>query len=599
MKLIYSVIVLLFFPILQVSAQVKDSLSVYARQLSDTNSINRLINYCFLHRNEFTEKCIQFSELAREKSKAIGYKAGEARSITNLGALKSITGDYAAALQHHFEALKIWEKEQFSRGIMLSNNNIGEVYGYLKNDSLQFRYLNEALKIADTYNFADGIALIKLNISLYYAAKNDFRKAVNSQLDAIILFEQQDKHNEAAVGYSNAGAYQFYLGSLDSALYYYEKAKAIGERLNDKRVLSMSFANIAEVYENTNKISAALDNYNKSIDLAKSNKFKEQLIFCYGQLAGIYQKQQNYPEAIKYIKLQQGVKDSVLNSISSKQINELQTKYETEKKEHTIQQQQFEIARKNYWIGGVLGLLLLTAVSGFYVYRSNKLNQAKKMQEAIMLQQDMATKAVIEAEENERKRIAGDLHDGIGQTMSAAKMNLSSIESRLDFKNEDDKLAFEKIVHLVDESCKEVRSVSHNMMPNALLKRGLSSAVKEFIDKIDSRVLKVNLFSEGLNERLNSNVETVLYRVIQECVNNVIKHSEANQLDISLIKDADGISVTIEDNGKGFITGAKLNSDGIGIKNILARVEYLKGTIDFDSAPGKGTLVAIHAPLSK
>ena len=121
--------------------------------------------------------------------------------------------------------------------------------------------------------------------------------------------------------------------------------------------------------------------------------------------------------------------------------------------------------------------------------------------------------------------------------------------------------------------------------------------MKEFIDKIDNRIIKINLYTEGLNERLDSNVETVLYRVIQECVNNVIKHSGATQLDISLIKDMDGISATIEDNGVGFNPQIKQPGDGIGLKNIVTRVEYLKGNVEFDSAPGRGTLVAIHVPL--
>ena len=100
----------------------------------------------------------------------------------------------------------------------------------------------------------------------------------------------------------------------------------------------------------------------------------------------------------------------------------------------------------------------------------------------------------------------------------------------------------------------------------------------------------------GLNERLDENTEIVLYRVLQECVNNVIKHSGASQLDIALIKDQDGISISIEDNGKGF-NPAELSEDaGIGLKNMKARIDYLNGTIDFDSAPGKGTLVAIHIP---
>lgn len=134
-------------------------------------------------------------------------------------------------------------------------------------------------------------------------------------------------------------------------------------------------------------------------------------------------------------------------------------------------------------------------------------------------------------------------------------------------------------------------------MPNALLKSGLASAVKEFLDKIDNRIIKISLHAEGLQQRLDSNTETVLYRVIQECVNNVIKHSGANKLDISLIKDADGISVTVEDNGRGFDTADKKKFEGIGLKNISSRVTFLKGTVDFDSSPGKGTLVAIHVPV--
>ena len=96
---------------------------------------------------------------------------------------------------------------------------------------------------------------------------------------------------------------------------------------------------------------------------------------------------------------------------------------------------------------------------------------------------------------------------------------------------------------------------------------------------------------------MDSNVETVLYRVIQECVNNVMKHANATTLDISLIRDKDGISGTIEDNGKGFDTSDKEQYKGIGLRNIITRIEYLKGSVDFDSAPGRGTVVAFHVPL--
>jgi signal transduction histidine kinase len=241
--------------------------------------------------------------------------------------------------------------------------------------------------------------------------------------------------------------------------------------------------------------------------------------------------------------------------------------------------------------------LLLGSLLGYSNYRRYKLKQQAHLQAEIMKQQDNATKAVIEAEEKERKRIAGELHDGVGQMMSAAKMNLSAMKSNLAFASADQKNNFEKIESLIDESCLEVRTVSHNMMPNALLKEGLAAAVRTFIDKIDKHVIKINLYTEGLNERIDSNIETVLYRVVQECVNNVIKHANASLLDISLIKDDDGISVTIEDDGKGFDTSGIAEFEGIGLKNIKSRIDFLKGTIEWNSAPGSGTLVAMHIPV--
>ena len=214
-----------------------------------------------------------------------------------------------------------------------------------------------------------------------------------------------------------------------------------------------------------------------------------------------------------------------------------------------------------------------------------------------MAQQEMATKAVIEAEENERKRIAGDLHDGVGQMMSAARMNLSALSHSIGFTNDEQRKNYDRVVSLIDESCNEVRIVSHNMMPNALIKSGLVPAVKEFIDRIDKNIIQINLYSEGFNKKTDSNIETVLYRVIQESVNNVIKHAKATELDISMIKEINSISITIEDNGKGFEINRRKNFDGIGLKNIQSRVEYLKGSVEWDSAPEKGTLVAIYIPV--
>lgn len=218
------------------------------------------------------------------------------------------------------------------------------------------------------------------------------------------------------------------------------------------------------------------------------------------------------------------------------------------------------------------------------------------MQVTLLKQQEMATRAVLEAEEAERQRIAKDLHDTIGQMMSAAKMNLSAFEHETEFKTTRQKTAFQTAVALVDDSCKEIRTVSHNMMPNALLKYNLAAAIREFVGKLDHS-LKVHLHTEGLDERMDSNVESILYRVIQECVNNVLKHSKADTLDISIVREPTVITATIEDNGCGFNTADPGKFNGIGLKNIRTRIDYLKGSLDFDSKIGNGTLVAIHVPL--
>ncbi|MCY1526893.1 Oxygen sensor histidine kinase NreB [compost metagenome] len=237
----------------------------------------------------------------------------------------------------------------------------------------------------------------------------------------------------------------------------------------------------------------------------------------------------------------------------------------------------------------------MVIVLAYFIHNRRQLKAKSQLQEEINKQQDLAARAVLDAEERERRRIAGDLHDGVGQMLSAALLNLNLLFKRLDLNEENSRQATHSL-SLVNDCYDEMRSISHQMMPNALIKAGLASAVKEFLNKIDSNILKINLEVIGLNQRLDEQTETVIYRVIQETVNNVIKHAEASKLNISLIKDEEGITVTIEDNGKGFDKSKGNLKAGIGITNMLSRVAFLKGTLDIDTAPGKGTLVAIHLP---
>jgi two-component system, NarL family, sensor kinase len=582
-----------------VQAQKKTKEQLFKDLTSSADSIKAKANYQLA--KNYLRISLDTTEIFATAAVALAQKIRdtkiEAESYAVLGAAKKYRGQYEEAIQYHLKALAIKEKGGDDYGMSITLNDIGIVYKNNSRYAEAMGYYKRSLEYAKKAKQLKSIALVTNNIGTIYSETNRYDSAAYYLNLALPVAKQSGDSNALVTVLSNLGEVLANSRKYDKALAYFYQCLGIDKVFDDKYGMITDYANIAGCLMKQRQFDTAKPFLDTAYTIAEDENFVKEKMNVLNSLVTYHTAKGDLEKAEEVGISLTAIKDSLQNLDVQKNISALSAKYETAKKDQQLQQQQFENIKKQYWIIGLLCLLGLGVLLAFSYYKRYKLANEKRLQSAIIQQQDISTKAIIEAEENERKRIAGDLHDGIGQTMSAAKMNLSSIESRLDFKNEDDKIAFEKIVNLVDESCKEVRSVSHNMMPNALLKSGLSSAVKEFIDKIDSRVLKVNLYSEGLNERLDSNIETVLYRVIQECVNNVIKHSGANELDISLIKDTDGIAATIEDNGKGFSVNEKGKTEGIGLKNISTRIEYLKGTVDFDSSPGKGTLVAIHVPL--
>lgn len=203
------------------------------------------------------------------------------------------------------------------------------------------------------------------------------------------------------------------------------------------------------------------------------------------------------------------------NLLSKKQL-ESQTKGQKIKilnEENT--NQQLQISKRNIAIFTIIGVTLLLGVIAFQSYTRYKLKQAAILQSTVIFEQTIASRGIIEAEERERKRISGDLHDGLGQLLSAVKMNTEVlIEKYLKNRPEAEELG-NRLLAMADESCIEVRSIAHQMTPNALLKSGLVSAVRDFVHQIPPDRIQVSLETIGLNELLESSIETVLYRVIQ------------------------------------------------------------------------------------
>jgi two-component system NarL family sensor kinase len=434
-----------------------------------------------------------------------------------------------------------------------------------------------------------------------YGMQGKIKEAFAIDEEGIVMAEKTNSESSKSQFYDNMGNCYLYNEPPDypKALEYFIKTLHIDSAFGNKKQMSDSYSNLGDVFLTQGKFSEAIPYLQRSLSLAEESGFAEGKLRALKMLSRAYRNSNRPDDAYTILQAAMAVKDSLVNSSSEARIAELQTVYETEKKQQQINLQQEQLSKKNFILGGIILLSLLSALLGISAWLRYRLKQRARLQNEIMKQQELASKSVIKAEENERQRIARDLHDGIGQMMSAAKMNLSAFEADMQFASKEQQSSLGKAIGLVDESCKEIRSVSHNMMPNALLKNNLGIAIQDFIDKLEKKTLETHLYTEGLEERLDSDLETVLYRIIQECVNNVIKHANATSLDITVIKDKEEISATIEDNGKGFDTAVHSTFEGIGLKNIQTRVKYLKGTVDIESTPGRGTLIAINVPVDK
>ncbi|MFZ1535377.1 MAG: sensor histidine kinase [Chitinophagaceae bacterium] len=532
--------------------------------------------------------------LARKNTDSIAV----AKIKRHIGVASYFQGKYDIAAKNYYESVAILEKANEKKEPAPLYNELGKLYRKTRDLDKAMQNYEKAAALFKQLNDSAGVSMILNESGVVYEYKADYKEALNRYTASLNLAEARGDSLSVSYAVSNIA------GIFVIEKKYTEAEKNLLRALNIRQLLKDSFA-IALTYSDLGVAMNGKGDYIKATSyLQMSNKLAETLQYVelqsnnYSELASVAQRKGQYQEAYEYYLKRSYLRDSLYAMEKTKQIAELNTKYESAKKEQQIKEQHNRIRMQNFLFIGIGGLALLTGLLINSQYRRNKLRQEAQMKTELMKQQEMAVKAVIEAEENERQRIAKDLHDGVGQMMSAAKMNLSAFESEVQFANDEQKKSLKKVIQLVDESCKEVRTVSHIMMPNALLKNNLAAAIHDFVNKLNNKTLQAHVNTIGLDERMDSNIETVLYRVMQECVHNAIKHAGATTLDISLIRDKDGISGTVEDNGKGFDAADKDNFEGIGLKNITTRIEYLKGTVDFDTAPGRGTVVAFHVPFS-
>ncbi len=306
-----------------------------------------------------------------------------------------------------------------------------------------------------------------------------------------------------------------------------------------------------------------------------------------------------FPDSItkkkKYESLKEKYQKYIPTETTQDSIIQMSVRYEvTAEKDKEISLEKYK--KRNFIISSI-SLFIAGIIVFIFIFYRHKTKQKAAYEKKLAAEERKRFKDILNAVEEERKRITIDLHDSVGQMLSTTKLYFSGLEEIVETQNEHSQMLYNEGVNLLDESSTELRKISYNIMPGSLIKYGLQSAVDELINKVSNGCDIIFSFeSEGFEERYNETTEIILYRIIQEAINNIIKHSEATNTDISLIKENDIINLLIIDNGKGMEDFKLYQNKGMGWKSIFSRVQMLDGEIKVDTDIKEGTKIIIAVP---
>jgi signal transduction histidine kinase len=400
------------------------------------------------------------------------------------------------------------------------------------------------------------------------------------------------------------GDYYFKQEKYSLALEKYLQSLNYVKQMGNKYHLCEISTVLALTYHKLNQDGKALQYILQAEELAEEVGVRTKLKEIYLTRAEIEQKAGNYKLASEYFSKTLEVSDSLFKTETSEKVAEVEAQYQNEKKQKEIGQlekdkqiQSLTIRQKSTLNYILIGSLVALLVVAFLIYRNLQQRQRIKQQQINELEKDkqlVAVDAMLKGQEEERSRLAKDLHDGLGGLLSGVKFSLSNMKDNLVITPEN-MTVFERSLDMIDTSIKELRRVAHNMMPEMLTKFGLDEALKEYCNTINAtQLLAVKYQSLGMDTRVDKSTEIIIYRIIQELLNNVMKHASASEAMVQLIKGDGRFSIMVEDNGKGFDTALLKSSKGAGLTSIRSRVDYLKGRLDIHSEQGKGTLVNIE-----
>ena len=539
-----------------------------------------------------------------EKALAIFQKLNDslemANSYNNIGIVFDQKGQNEKALLQLFEALKYYEALDDKSGIAQSANNIGIVYKKEKNYPKVIEYYKRSLAIYAEINHGFGIAATEVNIGSVYLDMKDYQATIEYSEKALKGFEALDIQQYIPYALENLGLAHKHLNHLELAENFHERALKLYKKYDNKKETAFTLNSLADIFLKINKLQKAENFAKQSLQRATEIEAQEEVRNAHQTLSNIYEAKGDFPNAYKHHKTFTKIKNTLFEIEKTERIAELNTRYETEKKEKENIQlkseneiQALSIGKKQSQLIGLgLGALLLFLVGGL-LFNRRRLKQQAELAEQELAFQEQATQITIETQEKERKRISKDLHDGIGQQLSGLKMAWSQLTSKIKTTSETDAATLQKLTNVLDEAADDVRNISHQMMPRALQEFGLVSAVDDMLEKsFSTSNIKYEFEYFGIKNRFPENIEIGLYRIAQELVNNILKHSKATEVGVQLFQNKKNLVLVVEDNGRGFDVGK--NKSGHGMTNINYRSKAIGGILNVESTVGTGTISTVR-----
>lgn len=323
----------------------------------------------------------------------------------------------------------------------------------------------------------------------------------------------------------------------------------------------------------------------------------------------IFKKSGRFEEAMTSLEAYLDLQDSSYSQVLNGRIAEYEAKFQTQLKENELMRKDIELKDLKLDNTRLLGggsIVLLMAFSGLMIYyrrlryqRKINLQQEEINRQKILdLEQKnklLALSSMIEGQESERLRIAQDLHDGLGGLLTSVKAHFNTIAKELDAVSRIN--VYQKTNELIDEACGEVRRIAHDMMPQSLTEVGLEGSLSELKTTLEGADIDSRIDIHFPLVKIPEEKTSMIYRILQEIVQNTIKHANAKHLLIQFFGDENNLHILTEDDGRGFDVNELINKKGLGLKSLESRIQYLHGTMDIDSKIGKGTTINMTIPI--